>query len=288
MKALRSIRQTAADGTGSQMAAERLIPDAPAIEGRAISHHFEVAGDRMPVLDDVSLAVGRGEFVSVIGPSACGKSTLLNLLTGLETPASGQVLIDGRIVTGQLGRTGYMPQKDLLMPWKTVLDNTCLGLELAGAGRRQAREVALSWFPRFGLKGFDRVYPSALSGGMRQRAALLRTFLAGRDILLLDEPFGALDALTRAAMQEWLLDIWSDSGKTVLLVTHDIDEAIYLSDRVYVMTPRPGRIAGTFDVPFARPRRYEDIVTSSSFGSLKRSLLALLKQRPVELSRWTT
>lgn len=275
----RSIKLAGVDA-GDTFIVENPAVSIPAIEARGISHYFRAQGGWLQALDDVSLAVGSGEFVSVIGPSACGKSTLLNILTGLQVPAAGDVRIDGRTVTGQLGITGYMPQKDLLMPWKTVLDNTCLGLELAGTRRRRAREAARAWFPRFGLEGFDRVYPAALSGGMRQRAALLRTFLAGREILLLDEPFGALDALTRAVMQEWLLDVWSDFGKTILLVTHDIDEAIFLSDLIYVMTPRPGRIARTFRVPFSRPRAYEDTVTSNTFGSLKRDLLALLKQRP--------
>jgi ABC-type nitrate/sulfonate/bicarbonate transport system ATPase subunit len=170
-----------------------------------------------------------------------------------------------------------MPQKDLLMPWKTVLDNVTIGLELHGMSRRQARREALGWFTRFGLSGFERQYPSTLSGGMRQRAAFLRTILTGRDVLLLDEPFGALDALTRLEMQRWLLDVWGTVGKTVAMITHDVDEAIFLSDRVYVMSPRPGRIVASPRIPFPRPRLYEDLVADGVFAKLKARLLSLLR-----------
>lgn len=230
----------------------------------------------LSVLDGVAIQAANGEFVSIIGTSGCGKSTLFNIIAGLEMPAAGTIYIDGADVTGRLGLVAHMPQKDLLMPWKTVLDNTTIGLELLGVSKRRAREEALDLFPRFGLEGFERAYPGTLSGGMRQRAALLRTVLARRDIFLLDEPFGALDALTRADMQCWLLDIWASVNKTILFITHDIDEAIYLSDRVYVMSPRPGRIVDMLDIPFSRPRVYEDVVTSRDFAEIKRDLLASL------------
>jgi NitT/TauT family transport system ATP-binding protein len=228
-------------------------------------------------LSPTSLAVRSGEFVAIIGLSGCGKSTLLNVLAGLERPDRGRVELDGRDVTGQVGTAGYMPQKDLLMPWRTVLDNTILGLELAGTRRGAARAEALTWFPRFGLEGFERAYPSTLSGGMRQRAALLRTFLTKREVLLLDEPFGALDAITRSDMQEWLLDVWESFARTVVLVTHDVDEAIFLADRVYVMSPRPGCIVADLEVPLPRPRSYTDVVTSRPFNELKHKLLARLR-----------
>jgi ABC-type nitrate/sulfonate/bicarbonate transport system ATPase subunit len=170
-----------------------------------------------------------------------------------------------------------MPQRDLLLPWRSVLDNAAIPLELRGVPRNRAREEAASWFPRFGLQGFERSYPARLSGGMRQRAALLRTFLTGRDILLLDEPFGALDALTRADMQEWLLDIWTGLAKTIVLVTHDVDEAIYLADRVCVMSPRPGTIEREIDIPLPRPRNHDAIVTSAAFAELKRTILNALR-----------
>jgi ABC-type nitrate/sulfonate/bicarbonate transport system ATPase subunit len=230
------------------------------------------------VLQDVSVRVAPGEFVSVIGPSGCGKSSLLTILTGLLRPLSGQVLVDGVDVTGHVGLTGYMPQKDLLLPWRSVLDNAAIGLEMRGMGRRDARREAMRWFGRFGLEGFERAYPSALSGGMRQRTALLRTFLAGRDILLLDEPLGALDAITRMDMQQWLLDVWESLGKTIVLVTHDVDEALFLSQRVYVMTPRPGRIAAEIAVDIPRPRDHHAVVTSPRFAELKRFVLQTLTE----------
>jgi ABC-type nitrate/sulfonate/bicarbonate transport system ATPase subunit len=226
---------------------------------------------------DVFLSVGDGELVAVIGPSGCGKSTLFNILAGLQQPTSGTILLDQTEAPDRLGRLGYMPQKDLLMPWKKVLDNTAMGLELSGMSRGAARAEARLWFPRFGLEGYENRYPAALSGGMRQRAALLRTFLSGRDVLLLDEPFGALDALTRLEMQGWLLDVRSSFQKTILLVTHDIEEAIFLADRIYVMTARPGAIRREVEVPLPRPRVYEDIITSPVFTGLKRSLFESLQ-----------
>ena len=252
----------------------------PKLEATNITKSFQLEGRSLPVLEDVTLVAERGEFVSIIGPSGCGKSTLFNLIAGLDVPARGAIRIDGLDVTGRLGLVGYMPQKDLLLPWKTVLDNTTLGLELRGVPRKRARQEARSHFPQFGLEGYERQYPAALSGGMRQRAALLRTVLSRRDILLLDEPFGALDALTRLDMQEWLLDVWEGLGKTVLFVTHDVDEAIYLGDRVYVMSPRPGRIEAVAEVPLARPRAHDQVVTSDAFGRLKGELLSALRRPP--------
>jgi ABC-type nitrate/sulfonate/bicarbonate transport system ATPase subunit len=228
-------------------------------------------------LEDVSISLDEGEFVSILGPSGCGKSTLLALLAGLLEPSSGQILLDGESpVGGLLGRIGHMPQRDLLMEWRTTLQNATLGLELAGVGRGAARERALAEVGRFGLAGFEDRRPSELSGGMRQRAALLRTFLAGRDVLALDEPFGALDALTREAMREWLLDVWEADRKTILLVTHDVEEAVFLSDRVYVMSGRPGRIAAEVAVELPRPRRLE-LTETAAFGELKARLLEPLR-----------
>jgi ABC-type nitrate/sulfonate/bicarbonate transport system ATPase subunit len=228
------------------------------------------------VLEDVGLEVGAGEFVSIIGPSGCGKSTLLNILTGLVPPTSGHVLLDGSQPERLLGRVGYMPQRDLLMPWRTVLENTTLAMEIAGVPARRARQVALAEFPRFGLAGFERRWPASLSGGMRQRAALLRTFLTGRDLILLDEPFGALDALTRQSMRAWLLRIWREDRKTILFVTHDVEEAVYLSDRVYVMSGRPGRMVDCVEVGIPRPRSLEATL-SSEFLATRRRLLEPLR-----------
>ena len=234
--------------------------------------------DRVVALEGVDLRLEAGEFVSIVGPSGCGKSTLFNILAGLQRPSSGSVLLDGsEPAGGVLGRIGYMPQKDLLMPWRTVLDNVTLGLEMERVPRREARRRAQEQLGRFGLAGFERRWPANLSGGMRQRAALLRTFLAGREVMLLDEPFGALDALTRQAMQEWLLDIWQVDQKTILFITHDVEEALYLSDRVYVMSGRPGRMQLCVDVPLARPRKI-DVTASPEFVELKTRLLTPLHE----------
>jgi ABC-type nitrate/sulfonate/bicarbonate transport system ATPase subunit len=227
-------------------------------------------------LADVSLELRRGEFVSLVGPSGCGKTTLLRILAGLLAPSGGRVLLDGEQPTSLLGSVGYMPQGDQLMPWRTTLGNVVVGLELAGATRRAASERASAELARFGLAGFERSWPHELSGGMRQRAALLRTFLAGRDVLLLDEPLSALDALTREAMREWLLDVWEQDRKTILLVTHDVEEAVFLSDRVYVMSARPGQIRAAVDIRLARPRTLA-LTGTAPFAKLKAQLLAPLR-----------
>ena len=248
---------------------------------------FAVAGRREPVLVGVDLTVEPGEFVSIIGPSGCGKSTLLNIVAGLDQPDSGSVSLqagdggqDEESLGERLGRVGYMQQKDLLLPWRTVLDNAILGLELRGIPRRQARKQALELTESFGLKGFEDQYPFALSGGMRQRTAFLRTMLLGQEMVLLDEPFGALDALTRIQMQEWLLNLWDTMNSTIVLITHDVDEAILVSDRVYVLTSRPGKVKMVLDVDLPRPRNFES-VTSPAFTSLKAKLLAALREETV-------
>lgn len=251
------------------------------IRVESVSKSFAVDGRRQLVLDDINLTVGEGEFVSIIGPSGCGKSTLLNMIAGLDQPDSGAIILSDEVSsapTERLGKTGYMQQKDLLMPWRSVLDNTILGLELNGVPRKQAREQALEFTEAFGLKGFEHQYPYALSGGMRQRAAFLRTMLMGQDVVLLDEPFGALDALTRIQMQEWLLDLWESLNKTIVLITHDVDEALLLSDRVYLLSARPGQVTLVLDVPLPRPRHY-DMVTTPEFSGLKSKLMQPLRSQ---------
>jgi len=244
------------------------------LQARGLAKRFEFRGGSIQALDGLDLEVVDGELVSVIGPSGCGKSTLFTLLAGLEEASAGTLWLDGERCDASrlLGRVGYMPQRDLLMPWRTILDNTTLGLEAAGVGRAEARRRALELFPAFGLAGFERRRPSELSGGMRQRAALLRTFLAGREVVLLDEPFGALDSLTRAGMQQWLVQMWEEHRKTILLVTHDVDEALFLSDRVYVLSPRPGRVELALEVDLPRPRSY-GLTTAEPFVERKRLLL---------------
>ncbi|WP_226356396.1 ABC transporter ATP-binding protein [Pseudonocardia sp. ICBG601] len=212
----------------------------------------------LPVLSGVSLDVAPGEFVSLVGPSGCGKSTLFGALAGILDGATvtGGIAVDGGPVRG--APFGLMPQQDLLFPWRTVLDNTTLGLEVAGVGRREARERARALFEPFGLAGFEDARPGELSGGMRQRAALLRTVVGGREVLLLDEPFGALDALTRTAMQDWLESVRARYGWTTVLITHDVREAALLSDRVLVFSPRPATVVREVVVDAGRPRSRTD------------------------------
>ena len=254
-------------------------PAAGQLDVRGVSKGF----GELPVVHDAWLTVELGEFVTIVGPSGCGKSTLLNIAAGLLEPDAGEIWLDGAPASRRLGRVAYMPQRDALLPWRTVLDNAILGLEVAGVARATARERALALLPRFGLEGFAQHYPAALSGGMRQRAAFLRTVLTAQPLLLLDEPFGALDALTRRSMQEWLLDLWSELGRTILLVTHDVEEALLLSDRVAVMTARPGCIKLVERVRLPRPRNAE-MVADPGFVAQKAQLLAALRPERPEFS----
>ena len=240
-----------------------------------VAKSFVVGGKPLPILDEVSVRVGQGEFVSLIGPSGCGKSTLFNIICGLERPDRGRVILAGNENLQAVDAVSYMPQKDLLLPWRTVLDNVILAREVAGDGRDKARREAKELMPQFGLAGFENSYPAQLSGGMRQRAALMRTMLAHRNILLLDEPFGALDAITRTKMQQWLLEVWNSFRRAVFFITHDIEEAIFLSDRIYVLTPRSARVTLHLNVNLPRPRRYE-CVTAPDFLALKKQIMQAL------------
>ena len=239
----------------------------------------------LTVLDGVDLAVGAGELVTLLGASGSGKSTIFNIIAGLDTPTDGTILFDGLLLTphqpDRRKRVAYMPQRDALFAWRTILDNTILGLEVqGGVSKAEARQRARALFPLFGLSGFENEYPFALSGGMRQRAALLRTVLTGRDVLLLDEPFGALDALTRSALQGWLLDIQVRLRLTILFVTHDVEEALLLSDRVYVLSPRPATVRLVQEVALPRPRPPE-LTTDPAFVALKRRMLSALREMEV-------
>jgi len=225
------------------------------LEVRGLTKTYrELDGGTLHTLDGVELLAEPGEFVAVIGPSGAGKSTLFAILAGLEAQDAGEVLIDGVAVERRLGACAFMPQRDALLPWRRTIDNVTIGLELAGVRRMEARERARPLFERFGLGGFERAWPWQLSGGMRQRAAFLRTVLLGRPAMLLDEPFGALDGITRGELQRWLLEVWGEVGTTVLLITHDVAEAVFLADRVHVMTARPGRVAAVLDIDLPRPR----------------------------------
>lgn len=205
-----------------------------------IEKTFLMDGSMVKVIDKVSLTLERGVFASVVGTSGCGKSTLLQLLAGYYPPDSGQIVAEGSIC--------LLPQDDLLLPWRSVIDNAAIAAEIRGSDVAVARNRAVELLPLFGLEGFGNSLPSQLSGGMRQRAALLRTYIAAGDFWLLDEPFGKLDALTREAMQHWLKQVWQTLDVGVLFVTHDIEEAVLLSQRIYVMSPRPGRIIAVLDV----------------------------------------
>jgi ABC-type nitrate/sulfonate/bicarbonate transport system ATPase subunit len=240
---------------------------------RGVSRRF----GELSALAGVDLGVTRGEVLAVVGPSGCGKSTLLELVAGLQDPDEGVVIAGGAAnAAGRRAACAYMPQRDLLLPWRDALGNAALALECQGVPRKAARRRATPLFERFGLADFEHSSPGQLSGGMRQRVAFLRTLLPGRPILLLDEPFGALDSLTRASMQAWLADALVAVPRTVLLVTHDVEEAIFLADRVAVMSPRPGRIVAELTVELPRPRNRRTIVGEHRFAALhKRALEAL-------------
>lgn len=231
--------------------------------------------DELYTLENISLSLEENQFVSIIGPSGSGKSTLFNIIAGIEKADHGKVLIEGEDFTGKAGRVSYMHQKDLLLPWRTILDNVIIPLLIKGVNKSAARHQATPLFPLFGLKGFENHYPHQLSGGMRQRAALLRTYLFAKDIMLLDEPFGGLDAITKRKMQQWLLEILENLETSILFITHDIDEAIFLSDKIYVLSERPARIKGVFDIDIPRPRDNSSF-TSEAFMRLKEKILNLL------------
>jgi ABC-type nitrate/sulfonate/bicarbonate transport system ATPase subunit len=218
------------------------------------------------VLGNLSLNVRAGEFVSILGPSGAGKSTLFQILTGAIGQDAGTVAFDGQPLANARDKFAFMPQRDALMPWRRIIDNATLGLEVQGMRRAQARERVTPLLEQFGLKGFEQHYPKQLSGGMRQRVALLRTVVQERKMLLLDEPFGALDALTRTAMQRWLEGMWERHRWTALLITHDIREAIYLSDRIYVLSARPAAVVKEITVPLPRPRSFHDLGSEVAAG----------------------
>ena len=242
---------------------------------KGLTKTFRPKSGPVVALDGVDMVVEPGEFVTLIGPSGCGKSTLFNVVAGLEIFDSGQIRLDGATSHDRLGEIAYMFQKDLLFPWRTVMGNAVLGLEMDGLSRKAARSRVEPYLDRFGLFDFARAYPDQLSGGMRQRVAFLRTMVQERSMMLLDEPFGALDSYTRTNLQQWLMGVWEEIRTTVLFVTHDVAEAVYLSDRVYVMTPRPGRIQAVYDIDLSRPRE-KGIEVTDEFLQLERTLKAEL------------
>ena len=248
------------------------------VELRGVTRRFATRHGDTVALADLSLATCRGEVLAVVGPSGCGKSTLLELVAGLTEPDEGSVAIEGETArAARLAACAYMPQRDLLLPWRSALANAALGLEAQGERAAAARSRAEPLLDRFGLGEFAHALPEQLSGGMRQRVAFLRTLLGGRPVLLLDEPFGALDSITRAGMQEWLADALAAEPRTVVLVTHDVREALYLADRVAVLSAHPGTVVEELEVALGRPRPRRETVTDPAFAALEERALAALE-----------
>jgi NitT/TauT family transport system ATP-binding protein len=257
----------------------------PAIELRGVTKRFRTRGDgEYTAARDMSLTVGQGEFVSVVGPTGCGKSTSLSMISGLASASEGEVRVQGAPVSGIPGGLGYMFQQDAVLPWRTVLDNIATGPRYRGVAKKQARERAQEWVNRVGLGGFERYYPHQLSGGMRKRVALAQTLINEPSILLMDEPFGALDVQTREHMQDLLLDLWSGSGAAVVFVTHDLTEAIALADTVVVMTAAPATVKDVISVDLERPRKVEEIRLEESFLAVYRRVWDSLREE-VEITR---
>lgn len=250
---------------------------APALEITGVSKSFTRGRTAIPVLDSVSLTVERQEFVSIVGPSGCGKSTLFHIIGGLVKPDTGTVSIGGVRSAGERGGVSYMPQQPALLPWRSIEDNVLLARELKGAASGEVREEARRWLAKAGLGGFEKAYPHTLSGGMQQRAAFLRALLAPQELMLLDEPFSALDALTRSDMQRWLLELWEENRRSVLFITHSIEEALLLSSRIYVFSGRPGTILHEIKVPFPRPRR-DEVTEHPEFLRLKRQMSQWMRE----------
>ena len=237
-------------------------------------------------IDEINLAIRSKEFATILGPSGCGKSTLLRIVAGLMKPTRGAVRLDGNAISGPGRDRGMVFQSYTLFPWLTVLENIQFGLDLSGVPRTEQVQIAKEFVQKVGLRGFEGAYPKALSGGMKQRVAIARALANNPAILLLDEPFGALDAQTRALMQELLTQVWEELHKTILFVTHDVEEAIFLSDRVFVMTARPGRIKAEIEIPLPRPRSYE-LKATEEFLRLKMQALTLIREEAIKATRNT-
>lgn len=235
--------------------------------------HVEKSFGETDVLHDISLHVNEGEFVALLGPSGSGKSTLFHLIGGMYTPNRGSIFLNGEKSNGKKGLIGYMPQQPSLFPWRTVLDNVLLVQELIG---KPSREEAREWLQKVGLSEFETAYPHELSGGMKQRVSFIRALLSKQSLLCLDEPFSALDEFTRLEMQQWLLSVWEKSRKSILFVTHSIEEALFLADRIYILSNRPSVVKKEIIVPFSRPRN-ESLLANSEFFALKQEIFELLR-----------
>ncbi|MBT2736410.1 ABC transporter ATP-binding protein [Bacillus sp. ISL-7] len=233
-----------------------------------LSYSFQSEENSNPIFDQISLDIKPGEFVSVIGASGSGKSTLFKLISGLLEPDQGDIMVNGQKTGKRLGSIGYMPQKDLLLPWRTVLENVLLPLEVTKEPKQARIPEIREWLSRFGLAEYEKAYPNELSGGMKQRVAFLRTLMTGKDLLLLDEPFGALDSLTKRNMHSWLLGLWGELQKTVLFITHDLEEAVLLSDRIYLLQDTGIK---EIKVNLARPRSSQ-LIYQSEFITMRKEL----------------
>ena len=241
------------------------------LEVKEVSKSF----DGETIIQNVSLELRKGEIVSLLGVSGGGKTTLFNIIAGISKPDTGSVILDGEDISLKPGNVSYMLQKDLLLPYKNILDNVALPLVIRGMKKKEARQKALLYFEAFGLEGTEKKYPAQLSGGMKQRAALLRTYLFSEKVALLDEPFSALDMLTKQAIHEWYLDVMEKIQLSTLFITHDIDEAILLSDRIYLMTGKPGEITKEIVIEESKPRR-KDFHLTEEFMKYKKEILASL------------
>jgi ABC-type nitrate/sulfonate/bicarbonate transport system ATPase subunit len=266
-----SVKRTAGAEAGAENGHAAM--SGAAVEIASLAHSF----GELEVIRQLDLRIEPGVVLGIVGPSGCGKSTLLELVSGLREPTAGRIAVHGDGSPGsRLESCAYMPQRDLLLPWLSAIDNAALALRNRGASRGAARREAHPLFDRFGLAGFERTRPAELSGGMRQRVAFLRTLLAGKPVLLLDEPFASLDAITRAEMQEWLAGALAAESRTVILVSHDVEEALYLSDRVIVLGPRPTRAVGELAAPAPRSSPRTEAVTAPEFTAARERALEAL------------
>jgi NitT/TauT family transport system ATP-binding protein len=260
----------------------------PVIELRGATKRFRGSSGILTAVSDLTMNVGAGEFVAVVGPTGCGKSTTLSLISGLEPPSSGEVVVAGQPVRQIPPGIGYMFQQDAIMPWKSVLDNVAAGPRFRGVPRAEARATAGTWVERVGLSGFEAYYPHQLSGGMRKRVALAQTLVNEPTIMLMDEPFSALDVQTRALMQDELLRLWAGTGAAVVFVTHDLEEAIALADRVVVLTAVPATVKADFTVRLPRPRDVEEVRLTNAFLDIYREVWECLREEVARARKGAT